>query len=219
MTKPASTNNDDKNIDKNATPATLDTMQTPAELSAAVAAGKMTEKEAKEAKEAREKLIRDTNNAEMKAAKATLKAFSTTKEYGKLTTDVQAAITRVIGKAAFGGGATRTNTFADSTMEMFGEVGTSISELAIFKKTKMGRSEFRKRVREALKKADPAARRWIEFNETTEEWTLHAIGAAQPTEFKGKAIDEPKEATPATDDASVADKDATPAKDKGKNGK
>ena len=195
MAKPNTTKNAGKNIDKDATSSKTDAPLTD-----------------KEAKEAREKLIRDTNNAEMKAAKGKLKAFTDTAPYAKLPKDVQEAITRVIGKAAFGGGGTRASgpTFVDTLIEKFADVGTAISELDIFKETKMGRSEFRKRVREALKKAVPAARRWIEFNEDTESWVLLAVGADQPKAFKGKSIEEsikPKVADDATET------DPTPAKD------
>ena len=147
---------------------------------------------AAEAKEAREKLIRDTNNAEMKAAKAKLKAFAETPEYGKLPKDVQEAITRCIGKAAFGGGGgggIHTGpTFASETAEMFKEVGTAVHELEIFKKFKMGRSEFRKRVRETLKKSEPASRLWIEFDATKESWVLLAKGVNQPKNWAGKDL-------------------------------
>lgn len=141
-----------------------------------------------QAKKQREKEIRDKNNAEMKAAKAVLKSFKETSEYLALPQDVQEAITRVIGKAAFGGGIARQDTFADKLAEMFPEVGATVSELDIFKEYKMGVSEFRKRVREALKKAQPEDRLWIEHDKDAEEWRLLAKGVAQPEGFLGKPI-------------------------------
>ena len=144
------------------------------------------EKAAQE-KAVHEKNIRDTNNASMKAAKQTLLKFKDTKNFEKLPEEIKTALVRVIGKTPGGGGLNR-DSFADTLLSIFPKVKTSIAELDIFKLTKMGRSEFRRRIRESLKKALPENRRWVEFDEKTESWTLYATGAEAPKEFKGKAI-------------------------------
>ena len=73
--------------------------------------------------------------------------------------------------------------------KLFPKVSMVVSELDIFMATKMGRGEFRKRVRECLKKSVPADRMWIEFNADKEEWTYLASGVTQPKGFLGKAIE------------------------------
>lgn len=146
-------------------------------------APKLTEAEAKTA---HEKAVRDKNNKEMKAAKKALVQFQDTPEYAALPKNVQEAVTRVCGKVRAAG---MVDTFASTLTKLFPKLGDSQSELDIFMETKMGRGEFRKRVRETLKKAEPSARQWIEFDAKTEKWTLLAIGTKQPKAFQGKAID------------------------------
>jgi len=136
--------------------------------------------------EQRQVLVRKSNEREMVAAKGLVRKFQATKEFKALPEDLQAAITRICGKS---GGGARSNPFMDTLAGLFPKVKTSISELDIFKATKMGRGEFRKRVREALKSADKDARLWIEFDETKEAWTLLAIGGDKPAGFLGKDID------------------------------
>lgn len=144
-----------------------------------------------EVKLAHEKAIRDKNNKEMKAAKKIVTTFQDTPEYKKLPKAIQEALKRICGKVRVGGvgGA---SPIADKVAELFKTVGTPVSELDLFKATKMGRGEMRKRVREALKGSVPAERRWIEFDEDSESWTLLSVGAIQPKGFKGKAIVDPK---------------------------
>lgn len=151
-----------------------------------------TQKEADkkaEAKKAHEKAIRDKNNKEMKDAKGILSKFKDTPEFKKLPENVQAALIRVCGKARVAG--TQKDSFADQLTGMFPKVGAKVKELDVFLKTKMGRGEFRKRIRESLKKADKSARQWVEFDEDTESWALLGTGEKMPKGFLGKAIDAP----------------------------
>jgi hypothetical protein len=143
-------------------------------------------------KEQRQVLLRKGNEREMVAAKGVIKKFQETDAYKALPANVQAAIVRVCGKTGGGGGGARRNPFVETITALFPKVGASVSELDIFKKTKMGRGEFRKRVREALKSAEADARMWIEFNEEKESWTLIGQGANQPKGWLGKPIEEPK---------------------------
>lgn len=133
-------------------------------------------------------LVRKRNEREMNAARKTVKAFQETKEFKALTDDVQAAIIRVCGKESTIGKNVR-NPFLETITELFPKVKTTVSELDIFMKTKMGRGEFRKKVRENLKNAAVEARLWIEFDEKSEAWTLLAKGEAQPKGWLGKPID------------------------------
>ena len=138
-------------------------------------------------KKAHQKAIRDKNNAEMKAAKKVVTLFQETDEFKALSEDVKAALKRICGKTR--AAVASKDSFADTLAAMFAKVGDSVAELDIFLKTKMGRSEFRKRVRESLKKAEKSARQWVEFDEDTESWTLLGTGEKMPKGFKGKAID------------------------------
>ena len=145
--------------------------------------------EALSANEQRQVLIRKRNEQEMAAAKNVVKAFLSTKDSAVLPGNVTEAITRMLGKpSALGTGLSRGNPFMDNVRAMFQEIGDAVSELAVFKATKMGRGEFRKKVRENLKSSAPANRYWLEFDDGAESWVLLAIGGDQPDGFKGKAI-------------------------------
>lgn len=135
---------------------------------------------------AHDKAVRAKNTAELKAARAIVQEFTKTKAFTKLPEDVQQAIERVGGKTS-----TRAATpvFRDKLATLFPNVGDAVSELDLFKDTKMGRGEMRKRVRETLKKSAPEGRYWVEFAEATEEWVLLHVGPEQPEGWLGKAID------------------------------
>lgn len=139
------------------------------------------EEDAKEKEEAEAKA--KTKEAEekkesLRAAKETLQKFSVSALFGSLTDDVQAAILRV---APFK--ETRRKRTSTLLKSLFPEVGHVIEELDLFKETKMGRSEMKKKVRDGLAKAELADRLWISFNEDTEEWTLLAIGGTAPADY------------------------------------
>ena len=154
---------------------------TPADMAAW---NKLTEKEQ------HAMLVRKENEREMVAARATVRKFQDTKDFSALPKDVQDAIVRVCGKTGGGAkGGPKGSPFMDTLKELFPKVKAAVTELDIFMKTKMGRGEFRKRVREALKSAAPAERMWIEFNDEKESWVLLAVGAEMPAGFKGKDIE------------------------------
>lgn len=142
-----------------------------------------------ESPEERAKRIKLDNQKSMKKAKARLSQFKGEEAFAKLPKDVQDAIVRVIGKTGGKGGGGIQSIVVSKLRPLFKKVGDSVGELDIFKATKMGRGEIRKKVREHLKKADEADRIWLEFNEKDEAWTLLAIGGGQPKGWKGKAID------------------------------
>ena len=140
-----------------------------------------------EERKAHDKAVRAKNDKEMKVARKKVAEFMDTQKYTSLPEDVKSAIKRIVGKKR--AAATGTDTFASKLVEMFPTVSSRVAELDIFMKTKMGRGEFRKRVRETLKKAEHKDRMWIEFDEGTEEWIYLAKGIKQPKGFAGKAID------------------------------
>lgn len=138
---------------------------------------------ARKAEEAK-KAARKARNEQRKASKAELVKFASTDEFGKLPKAVQAAIKFLAPEKASGGRGGVSSVY-EAVRTMFPKVGHAIGELDIFKQTKKGRGEFRKYVRTALKKAEPAKRLWIEFDEAKESWTLRAEGATPPKGWTG----------------------------------
>ena len=133
-----------------------------------------------------EKKIRDKNNKEMREAKHAVIKFQETKEFKALPEDVQSNIKRICGKTRIA--SATSNPFREQIKGLFPKLGTKVSELDIFMRTKMGRGEFRKKARELLKKSSSADRMWVEFDEDTESWELLQIGGEAPKKFHGKAI-------------------------------
>ena len=119
------------------------------------------------------KAVKDARKAALKAAKGTLTNFSQTKEYDKLPEDVRSAITRLMKTTKGGGGK---GSLVAQLKALFPKVGAALSELDLFKATKMGRREFQKKVTTVLKKAEPENRMWVKLNEEAETWTLMQIG-------------------------------------------
>lgn len=124
-------------------------------------------------------------------AKAVLAGFVEVDLFAKLPADVQAAITTIaVKRVGGGGGGIRKNVFMDNLRGFLVKVGDRVGELEMFGATKMGRGEIRAKVRENLKKADPADRVWVELDADKEEWVLIGLGAEQPKKWAGQAIDE-----------------------------
>lgn len=163
----------------------------PATKAAATPAHEMTAEEkakalaaenAKKEKRAKKTALRE----QLKAAKNTLFQFTQTKEFDALTEDVKEALKRLAPEpraagAHVGGGG---SSIADIFDKLFPTVGAGIDELALFKETKWGPSEMRKRVRNALKKSKPETRKWIMFDSEKETWTLVGIGPEAPANWK-----------------------------------
>jgi len=127
------------------------------------------EKLAKEQADMRESLA---------VAKAVLFTFMATDQFKGLDDDVQAAIIRMSKKASSSSGKTSVYGFL---ADLFPEIGTAVDEFDLFKATKMGRSEMRKKVFYAMKKQEDKSKLlWIRFDEKQEAWILDAIGKTQP---------------------------------------
>ena len=125
--------------------------------------------------------VKDQKKAVLvKAAKAVLKTFSITAVAKKLPEDVLAAIVLLTSKSE----RTRGANWLDLFNTIFPEVGSSITELDLFLKTKMGRGEFRRKVQYAIKKTEPENRFWVSFDEKAETWTLKGKGADAPEGFE-----------------------------------
>ncbi len=140
----------------------------------------LTKEEAE--KLAAKKAKRSAAKAEVKAAKAALNTFKETKEYKSLPKAIKDAIARLTIVSR------REGTSRSSVMEfiqkMFPKVGTKVHELDVFKETKWGRGEFRKRIKHMLVKCEPAERMWISFDNDSESWVLRAVGEDSPKDFK-----------------------------------
>lgn len=147
----------------------------------------MEDKKVLTPKEEAQKALKLKNQKEMKQAKATVKKFTESDEGKKLPKDVLAAITRICGKTRAAG--TAQDSIVGKLRTLFKKVGDKVNELEIFKATKMGRGEIRKKVREALKKSEVADRFWLEFDEKSESWVLLQNGGKQPKGWMGKAIE------------------------------
>lgn len=138
-------------------------------------------------KEVAQKALKLKNQKEMKAAKTSVRTFLATDGAAKLPADIQAAMTRICGKARAGGSVQ--GSVVATLKGLFKTVGAKVNELDIFKATKMGRGEIRKKVREGLKNSVVADRFWLEFEEKTESWILLQTGGKQPKGWLGKAIE------------------------------
>lgn len=139
-----------------------------------------------EIKAAEQKALKLKNQKEMKQAKSTVKLFLATDAAVKLPEDIIAAMTRICGKVSAG---SAQGSVIAKLRGLFPKIGTKVNELEIFKLTKMGRGEIRKKVREALKNSTMAERFWLEFDMPTESWVLLQNGGKQPKGWEGKAIE------------------------------
>lgn len=138
-------------------------------------------------KKAATALKRSENAKLSKAAKVELGKFKDTKEFKSLPETVRAAITHLSAVAT----ASAAPIMSVLTV-IFPEIGTKVNELDIFKRTKKGRSEFRRVVRTGLIRAAAAERMWINFDEKTEEWEFVAVGETKPEGYNGPEMPEPK---------------------------
>lgn len=104
----------------------------------------------------------------------------------ELFSQVVAAALMIIGpgkapreKKARGGGG-----ILDKLRALF-EANAVVDEIELFRATRMGRSEARKRFRQLIRDAAPEARMWIAFDEQTEEWKLEGTGEQAPAGWTG----------------------------------
>lgn len=140
-----------------------------------VAVSEVTEDQAKKAdKSAKLAELRES----LQKAKTILFGFMETAQYSDLAEDVKDAIVRLAKKASPTSAKASTQGFLQ---ELFPEVGASFDEFELFKKTKMGRAEMRKKVFYAMKKCvNDAEKMWVRFDKDSESWVLDSIGATCP---------------------------------------
>lgn len=131
----------------------------------------------KEKKAAKRKASKEKREA-LNAAKKTVREFMQSKPFTALAPNVQTAL-QLLAPAPRSGGAAKSS-IKNMLAELFPKVGTVITELDLFKKTKMGPAEMRKKVQHALKKSAPEDRMWISYNTEKETWTLLAVGPDMP---------------------------------------
>lgn len=60
-----------------------------------------------------------------------------------------------------------------------------VDELELFRLTRMGRAEMRKRCRALIRDVAPEERMWIAFDEKSESWVLKGTGEKAPTGWEG----------------------------------
>ena len=139
------------------------------------------EEQAKKAKQA-ERVKRDRAKREaLKANKAVVYKFTQDKAFDALPKDVQNAILHICQPTASrGGGVTSLNSMFG---ELFPKVGTVVTALDVFKAKQWGVPEMRKKIAEALVKAEPAKRLWIDYTEADQTWTLLGTGAKPPKTY------------------------------------
>ena len=123
---------------------------------------------------------RQRKNAERKVAKTFLRSKLNDE---KLPEDVRKALKIVIGTGERAVGQ-KGSPLMDKIRELFAK-SKSVDELTLFKETKMGRGEMRKRCRLFIKDCEPAERLWIAFNEEKETWDLKGTGEAMPKGWTG----------------------------------
>jgi len=125
-----------------------------------------------------EETAAETMRRTLGEAKATLHAFKLTDVFKDLADDVKTAIERLSKKASTAGG--RSSSTHNQLKELFPEIGVAIDEFEIFKATKMGRAELKKKVFYAMKQCDPSEKQWIRFDAPLESWIKDAVGPDMP---------------------------------------
>ena len=138
-------------------------------------------------KKAAQVQLRKDNEASRKAAQTVLFQFQDTKPYAKLPENVQDAIKRLSSKPS----ATKSGGFPSAVSVLsvlFPEIGATLDEMDVFKRTKKGRSEFRKFCKLGLLRAKAADRMWVSFDEAEELYTLIGIGEEAPEGYNGPGV-------------------------------
>ena len=144
--------------------------------------------DAKDDKAKWQEITKKKNEREVKSAKKTVHAYATSDDAKSLPPEVLAGMIRLSKQATGGSGKGTANPFMDNMRALFPKKGTSVTEIDVFVKTKMGRGEMRAKIRQNLKSASEDSRMWIEFDEKSESWVLLAVGAKQPKGWHGKAL-------------------------------
>ena len=134
-------------------------------------------------RKARAKAKRQENAAKMNAAKTTVREFTAVAAFKKLPEHVQDAINFIVEQKRVAGprGPSAVSVFA----ELFDGVGSTVSMIDLFIKTKKGVAETKRVIRDALKKAAPEDRMWIQYDDENESWVLLGVGADVPEGWSG----------------------------------
>ena len=127
-------------------------------------------------------------NAQRKAAKGFLRSKLNTQlpddvqEAKRLFAQVMQAVALCIGT---GQARPRGTTGILANLREIFSAKPIVDELELFKLTRMGRAEMRKRCRALIRDAEPAERMWIAFDEKSESWVLKGTGEKAPTGWEG----------------------------------
>lgn len=137
-------------------------------------------------------MMDDKKKAERQAAKKFLRKHLN----GKIPADVNnpesieaffkqimAAVGICIGTGVPGGRDPK-NSVLGKLQSLFSEHDT-VDELDLFKVTRMGRAEMRKRSKELIRDVAPENRIWVAFDGASEAWVVEGRGEAMPEGWTG----------------------------------
>lgn len=130
-------------------------------------------------------------NAQRKAAKSFLRNNLNTplpadaKYAAELYEQIMQAVAVCIGTGMGGGGRNTGNGGILGKLREIFSKKPIVDELELFKLTRMGRAEMRKRCRALIRDVAPEERMWISFDEKTESWVLKGTGEKAPTGWEG----------------------------------
>lgn len=133
---------------------------------------------------------KQVRNAQRKAAKSFLRGLINKKlpadatAAAELYKQIMQAVTVCIGTGMGGGGNTGNGGILGKLREIFSKQAV-VDELELFRLTRMGRAEMRKRTRSLIRDVAPEDRMWIAFDEKTESWVLKGTGEKAPKDWDG----------------------------------
>lgn len=131
-----------------------------------------------------EKVVDPVKKQKQEQRKAARKFLRSQISNDKLPEDVRKAIALAIGSGSGGGSAGYP--VLDKIRELFANSKDGrVNVLDVFKATKMGIGEMRKRVRQLIRDVAPADRLWIDYDDVKEEWVLQGKGEKAPANWKG----------------------------------
>ena len=123
---------------------------------------------------------RNEKRREMTKAKNDLYDFTQSALFASLPDDVKSAIDKVAQKKGAPRDGNGRQTIADFFKSLFPSIGSRLDEFELFKKTKMGRGEMKKKIHYNIKNAAPEDVYWIRLDQDQEAWILDQIGGDCP---------------------------------------
>lgn len=134
----------------------------------------------------------DKKKAERQAAKKFLRKYLNGKLPADLNTpeaieaffkQIMTAVEICIGTGVPGGRDPKNSTLGK--LQTLFSARDAIDELDLFKVTRMGRAEMRKRSKELIRDVEPEDRIWVAFDTATESWVVMGRGEEAPEGWNG----------------------------------